>query len=673
MLSPRIFLALSAAALVLAATAKARAGTFTAEGAFLFDPNAASILDFEAPGPAGEPAPEEDPSALHGRSVVTIPPLTDVDFAVSLPKTRRSYRASAWIKGHEAWLSLRISYSDRASEVATLYPTGRVTSDGWVELANRGIRVDGARLKAATINAYSSMEATLDAVEIVADGDESAFPAVPNAACDGAAKSGVCAADQVCVFSECRNVGGWVPPIPEDREAVTAYLEARLKLLFGPFRQRTTALPAALVAIDGMRHATTPWAYWNGFLLAIRSLHDGHTRTSGAADLVMRSPRPLALCFIEGDADLSHAGAPKDPDHLDVLVSHTGPDHTLGLGPGDRLLRVDGKHPIAWARSLVEVHWPLPGASNPRTFAELASSLAQLISRYAGAIEVIRCDAAAGSCGAPETISISDLPADPPGTPFGAVRCDNRPLRHLADSPANHDAAASKVFSGIVVESDAVEKIYGLEWESLFTTSGFDGVGPGLTQAVSTWQSQGARGVILDHRKGIGGTAFGPQILWDYAVPEHAIGYYEDRQRAEDEQPTAAQGKAIYEAAEAASLVDYAGSQSPATNVPVALLLTEDLSASDLLPLGMKGHNNVRIFGPFETNGAFSTRYSFGYWLGMSYTMAAGDTYLPDGTTAAGTGVVPDVLVLPAQSDLLAGKDTVYEAALAWVRSEMAP
>jgi hypothetical protein len=669
--SPRIFVALTAGALVLAATARARAGTFTAEGAFLFDPNAAIALDFEGPAKDGEPARSEDPAALHGKSVVELEPFKMADFAVGLPETRRAYRASAWIKGHEAWLSLRISYSDRASELATLYPTGRVTSDGWVEVENRGIRVDGARLKAATISAYSEAGAVLDAVEIVPDGDDSVFPGVPNAKCDGAAKSGVCAADQVCVFSECRNMSGQVPPIPEDRDLITDYLESRMTLLFGPFQQRATALSSSLVAIDRMRHATTPWEYWNGFLLAIRRLHDGQTQTSGAADLVMESPRPIAVCFIEGDADLTHAGAPKDPDYLDVLVSHTGQDHTLGLAPGDRLLRVDGMHPIAWARSLIEVHSSLPTVSNPRTFAELASSMSQLISRYAGEIEVIRCDAAAGTCGSPETISIKDLPEDPPGTPFGAVRCDSRPLRHLPDSPASHDAEASEVFSGIALESDAVEKIYGLEWESLFTTSGLDGAGPGLSQAVSTWKSQGARGVILDHRKGVGGTAKGAQILWEYAVSKHPILHQEDRQRAEDEQPTAEQGKAIFDAAEAAGLALFAGSESPVASVPVALLVTEDLSASDLLPLGMKGAPNVRIFGPFETNGAFSTRCSFGYWLGMSYTMAAGDAYLPDGATASGTGVLPDVIVLPTQSDLLAGKDTVYEAALAWVRSEL--
>jgi C-terminal processing protease CtpA/Prc len=81
----------------------------------------------------------------------------------------------------------------------------------------------------------------------------------------------------------------------------------------------------------------------------------------------------------------------------------------------------------------------------------------------------------------------------------------------------------------------------------------------------------------------------------------------------------------------------------------------------------------VKLFAPFQTNGGFSTRYSFGYWLGVNYVIAVGDTYDVTGTTRNGRGVEPDFVVRPKQSDLLVGKDTVYEAALAWVRQELAP
>src|SRR5262249_13060072 len=158
-------------------------------------------------------------------------------------------------------------------------------------------------------------------------GDSS--PGDGGAACKGVTDATACHSDEVCVWSRCRNVSGWVPPIPTDRDDVTDYLEARLRLLFGPYLERTLDLPSSEVAIDAMRAAQERWTYWNSFLLAVRRLHDGHTTTSGLAEFVLSNPRPLALCFIEGDADLSQTVAPKDPDYLDVLVSHVGADHTL--------------------------------------------------------------------------------------------------------------------------------------------------------------------------------------------------------------------------------------------------------------------------------------------------------------------------------------------------------
>lgn len=671
----------SAAALALWC-GPASAGTFTEDGTFVFDPSAIVTFDFEEPLPAApdagdagsEAVLEADDEALAGGKVLVLGPFQSVDLPVELPEVARSYRVSLWIRGGEAVAALTAAYAHegRADSLGALYPTGRVTSDGWVELANTGLRVDGARLLRATLGVFSPGGAEIDAIEIVPEDPIDAADPPLGAPCAGAVDPSACGAEQVCLWSECRDAGGWVPPIPADRDAVTDYLQNRVELLFGPFLERTVDLPAARVAFDQMRAATDRWTYWNGFTMAIRRLHDGHTTTSGVAEVVLESPKPISVCFLEGDADLSHDVAPKHPQYLDVLVSHTGADHHLGLAPGDRLVRVDGQHPIAWARSLSAVHWSQPAISNHETFAELASGLPRLVSAYAHVIEVVRCDAALGTCGPIETISIADLPKDEPGAPFDYVACDNRPKRHLPDSPANHASEQwNSVYSGIVVESDAEERIYGLEWESLYS-SGSDGVAPGLKQAVATWKAD-ARGVILDHRLGTGGTIVGPKILWAFSVPHKPNDYYEDRQHGEDEQPSPEQGIAIFEQALASGLVTYAGSAAPVTDVPVALLVTQDVSASDWLALGMKGAPKVKIFGPYQTNGAFSTRYSFGYWLGINYVIAVGDTFLPDGTTMNGRGVEPDVVVLPKQSDLLAGKDTVYEAALAWVREELAP
>ena len=109
------------------------------------------------------------------------------------------------------------------------------------------------------------------------------------------------------------------------------------------------------------------------------------------------------------------------------------------------------------------------------------------------------------------------------------------------------------------------------------------------------------------------------------------------------------------------------GSSNARTNLPVALLLARDGSASDWFPRGMQGGSaNIRVFGR-HTAGAFSSYFVFDYYAGMSWRFASGDLLNPDGTTNLGTGVQPDEEIVPLQSDLLAGRDTVYLRALDWV------
>lgn len=675
--------AVASAALLLAFTCPrpAVAADFEEDGSFAFDPQAAFTLDFEEDLPAegeggagggGASLTVEDEGALSGDRVLALGPFQGVDVPVMLPEGARAYRVSAWARGGETIASLEVRYADNphagVDELTALYPTGRMTSDGWIELANDDVRIDTARGATVTIGFFSPAGSAVDAVEIVAerplDPDD-----LSGKACEGSADP-VCGTGQVCVFSQCRYVGGWVPPIPEDRDDVADYLAGRMALLFGPLLNRELDLPISLTTLVRMQDAPDKWTYWNAFMLGVRRLHDGHTTTNGLGDFILENERPIGACFLEGNADLSQGTAPTDPLYLDVLVSHVAPTRNLGLEPGDRLVAVDGEHPIAWARAQTEHHWAMSPISNHRTYAELAEQLRSLMARYAHTITVIRCDAATSTCGTPEDIDLSAIPPLTEEEAFESVGCDNRPLRHLASSPANHGGSGANVLYGIVNESDAVERIYGAEWESLYTTNGQDGMGAAMNAAIAQFKAD-ARGVIFDHRSGNGGTILGPRKIWDFATPSHPVSLYLDRQRAEDEQIDQQAGLALFAAGEAAGLVDFGGSGS-ATSMPVALLLTRDVSASDWLPLGLKGQApNVRIFAPFETNGAFSTRYGFGYWLGLNYVMAVGETWDASGLSRGGRGAEPDEIVLPKQSDLLLGKDTVFEHALAWVRANL--
>lgn len=666
--------------LILGATvlsARAEAADFFADGRFHFAPGAITTADFrDGPPEPIEPDPEDEPieaiesdGALSGGKVISLGAFQSVDVAVDLPAGPRKLRASIWVRHGEGVGYLAIDHHDEngsGGEVNTLYPTGRMTSDGWYELANEGLVVDG-RTSDAVIGVFSPTGAQIDAAEVVVQGV--AFEATPS--CEGIHDGASCGVAQVCYWSKCRNLNGWVPPIPLDRDDVTAYLENRLKFFFGPYRNRALFMSSALSSMEQMRTADDPWTYWNAYMLAVRRLHDGHTTTSGLAQFSVDNPKPVQVCFIEGSADLSHDTEPTDGVYLDVLVSHVGEADHLDLKAGDRLVRVDGMHPIAWARSLEASSWSHAAVSNPRTHAEHASALRRFISRFAHQLEVIRCDGS-GVCGNVEVIDMSAVPvlADGESSPF--IACDNRPLRHVADAPANHGGSGSNVYYGVLDESDDMENIYGVEWQSLFTNDGSDGVGAQLRDALDALDDNAATGVIFDHRTGTGGTNLGPSIIWNWAVPSKPLTFFRDRQLADAEQPSLEAGAEIFQEALAAGAVEYAGGSSP-TTIPVALLITEDVSASDWLPLGLKGADNVAIFGPYETNGGFSTRYQLSYWLGMSIVLASGDTFVADGFTHNGTGVAPDFVVLPLQSDLVAGVDTVHAAALDWIRQELSP
>jgi C-terminal processing protease CtpA/Prc len=96
-------------------------------------------------------------------------------------------------------------------------------------------------------------------------------------------------------------------------------------------------------------------------------------------------------------------------------------------------------------------------------------------------------------------------------------------------------------------------------------------------------------------------------------------------------------------------------------------------TASDFMSFAMKGAANVRLFGHAPTAGAFSTYYELAHWGGILVRFASGDSISRDGEALIGHGMVPDEIVLLKQSDLLAGKDTIHDAAVAWLQTELKP
>ncbi len=677
--------ATSALALLLA-TPPALAGEFDPQGNFLFAPQALvsegfeTLVGFEpAFVDAGVPngiewlEPVDSADALEGSRYARVATSHNWDQAVipvSLSAAQQSVRVRLWMRHNEinATFVVRYASSSGKRQTAALTPTGRCTSDGWVELESARVSIDGGDVSSAYLAIRGRGE--IDALEVVTDG------AFHEATACRRAFDPVCGSERFCAAGWCRDGAHFVPglPPPHERDQVVDWIESRLRFAFGGHETRTKYLPLALEELAGMRHANSAWEFWNGFGTAIRKLHDWHTAASSLASSI-RAPASLNLCFIEGDADLSHAIWPSDPRYRDLMIAYTGKDRTAGMKRGDRLVSIDGMHPIAWARSLITIDWGWWQADDDRTNAEFAERLRGLIPRFAESITVLHCDEATLSCSpTPETIQIASLPEDDADA-RELVTCDNRPAYHLTDTevpnPETH-AVNYNIFIGPLADSQPGENLWGMTWDTLWGPA-FESTFLGLGKK---FKDNGVRGVVLDHRAGMGGTLDAPEAMTRFVreFSKMGLGIYFRPSAGFEGPATPEEGIAIYEKyqKDLDAVYDVGGDDAD-TELPVALLLHRDGSASDYMPWGMKGAPKVRLFGQGPTAGAFSTLAGLSFWGSLSMQLAHGEAVSADGLGMIARGVEPDEIVAQKQSDLIRGRDTVYERALAWVRSEMKP
>lgn len=662
----------------------ARAADFDDQGLFAFDPSAVFTESFESFEPTGTDGSSAEPTdsdtALEGIKVLSAS-LQDRGLRIPLavPSGLATYHLSFWIRG-DCIGGVAVDYDDgRPGGIAQGFPTGRITSDGWVEMRTAPLTVDGdgsgldLRLYLSGYDGDAVLQVEVDAVELLSDGEGKA-----PASCDGLDLASACGPEEMCMSGLCHPAAGWFPPLPsqQDRDRLVDYWKEKIRDTYGPYLPRKLSMPDALATLERARHATSAVDFWNRFAEAIRRLRDAHTYTRSPFTSLLKLGKPMNVCFFEGDGDLTADVWPSDPTYRDVLVSHVGPSHAWGIRQGDRLVAIDGVHPIAWARSLMAsstLYWE---SDEPLQFANIVNLLQRLIPLHATTVTVVHCDAELGVCdGAPTVIEVADIEPLAPGEVLVTVGCDNRPFYHLPDAPEDHrfgDSWADEdiVLEGWLAQSSPEEGLRGLVWNSLL--GGWQGsqLDQKLRNAVSTWTSL-ASGVVQDHREGHGGTSQTANILVGFSREPFTplAGLMRDRESDEGPQ-TPSDGVKLFNKVRSYA-GERAGSTNAQTDIPVALLLTWDVSASDFLPFMMKGGPRVRLFGPGPTMGAFGTFYQYSYWGGLLWSIGAQDSITPEGLTLCGRGVYPDEIVLPKQSDLLDGKDTVHEAAVAWLRSEI--
>ncbi len=649
-------------ALALAAATNAQAGTFDPSGNFTFDPTAVVVQGFDDLTPPAQVTLVHRGDAVQGAAYINVNTTQGAaNFPIILPTADGAYVARMFARTNRVVATINVTYPSDAgspSFSARFNPSGTVTSDGWYEVVTNTFSVQASRSPSVALS-MTANGADVDALEIVPSGNFKAL-----AKCSPPVDS-ACASNEFCGAGFCHDGNPFVPPLPpaNERDSVIAYFRNRMSLFFGGRFSRANYLPNALATLDGLHGATNAWVFWNGIATAIHRLHDWHTTINGPVGITGRGLLPV--CFVEGNADLSHSLVPKDPKYFDVLVSHVGPSKTT-MVPGDRLVAVNGMHPFAFAESLEALDWGMWRADDPEGHAEAAERMVSLIRRWATTITTIHCDPVSATCAAPQTIPVTALPFDD-GT-YTYPYCDHRPLYHLGSSgpnPVIHDSYNGP-FYGLVTDSQAGENIYGMIWNDVYLDS--SSTNP-YQPAYDTFQAS-ANAVILDHRLGNGGDVQGatyltslfraPATIAAWAGFNLTVGEFDDY--------TTSFGLSLYSTVLSTGGYDV-GSTTARTNLPTALLIARDGSASDWFPRGMAGGApNIRVFGR-HTAGAFSSYFVFDYYSNFSWRIASGDLLNPDGTTNLGTGVQPDEELVPLQSDLLAGRDTVYERALDWVRT----
>lgn len=651
----------------LAVPSFAHAGTFDEAGQFVPDPAAVFSLPFDTVTPDQTGMTQgAEPGVLQGGGYAVLE-TADAFFEQALPAlTPGTYTLRFFARHNRVVAGITVRYAtseadfgDPSFEV-TAYPTGVVTSDGWYEVASAPFSVDSTRSAQATLHMYAS-GADVDALEVVRE----AAPAVAIKTC-AKAYDPVCSVNEFCSAGFCRDGNVTVPSVPAAEAggaaALVAFMQSRLDLFFGGKLTREARLPIAETTLTALAGASSRWEVWNGFATAFHRLRDWHTSMSGPTDSGGRGAFPL--CMVEGDADASQSAGATDAALPDILISHGNPDleASSGLGPGDRIVSIDGQHPVAWMDSLDAIDWGYWHANDPDVHAEAAERMRNAIRRYASELSIVRCDRTAHTCSATaETLRVADLPRTEPEL---YPACDHRP-GYLIDGPdpISHRVRGNQV--GMVHDTTEAEGIRAMVWNGVYAQGGNP-----FASALSELTT-GATGVILDHRTGNGGTEYAAELLTQPFRAPALIGASTSFNLTVGLFDEPFDGLSLFNARKNNGQDGYnVGSEDFNPTLKTALLLARDGSASDWFPLGMKGGNpNVRIFGR-RTAGAFSSFFQFDYYGNLAWQFASGDYVEDTGATRISRGVEPDEVLLPKQSDLLQGKDTVALRALAWIRGE---
>ncbi len=355
---------------------------------------------------------------------------------------------------------------------------------------------------------------------------------------------------------------------------------------------------------------------------------------------------PPALRLLDGATYSGACLTPLEDDSL--LVTRVDPDNPAGLVPGDRVLGYDG---WAWRHlrtRLVQAGLPVCGYHSSADLAQDMNWQSALLNNHHlfdtldlhrhGEAEPERIDTEIFAGFYSDLVCSDQLPVEGVELPY-------------TDYDGSHGAAET---SWGVLEGTNIGYIYVYAWSGDVTTD--------FGTAVS--ELMGTDGLIIDQRYNNGGgtgAAMGGLALLFQEDVEHIMNC------AVRDDPDDYTSMAIN------SWGWHAFEADPSTyyDRPIAVLVgPRAISAGDLFPVYMTHHPRARRFGR-TTDGSFGSIAST--WapdpyvadLYMAYTYAA--CIDPDMSWLQGAEAPPETEVWLDPEDVAEGRDTVVEAALAWI------
>ncbi|MEO7095528.1 MAG: hypothetical protein ABI175_19890 [Polyangiales bacterium] len=662
-----------------------------------------------------EPFLVKGADALEGKGVIRLGSLPgsptagiallDTKFFDTLQKRRISI--TVWGRAEGSAPSLQVFYGradwvldagfNSFAKVVTTR-SGRETTDGWVEYTTGEIdgSVWGIPIKAITITPSSRIPKgytfVVDAIEVRPAPGSIMEPL----SCTMRDVETTCGAMGDCMYGHCvPSVYTWgvLPPPAHRQELAERWIHIAANLTGDRNSSTVGATTFTTGARNLAKYAYSSRQFYGGLNRLVSSLRDQHTSFGGPpGDFTMLGPKiefgwtgALDACFGVVDVDVGpHSPDPDTGLSLGYAVWYGGAKPTTGvkLERGDVLVSVDGEAPKAW----VDHVWPEVAGSMPNDPASdwgwSAESISAMITARARSIQVARCTSKSACTGADRklvTIEVGEKVYQQ------ILKTGGREegIEFYGCYPRFH-GAVDAISEGASGEDTVTAQLKGDVVHVQF--DGFSGQSywPGAMGDI--FNAKPAK-VLMDARQGNGGDGNNTQALLDLLRgTDEPIGVF-----------TVIRGQ--YDVADPPSLLEdyraciegefalpcFVGAGfgfftsvevAPSGKTKIAWLNTADVSANDFMPRLLQGRSNFRIFGPTATSGAFGAITNL---PALAPGWSGGTLQIHDSRFAAtfddfaaarwesSHGVPPDEYVAQKLSDIFDDRDTMLEAARAWL------